>query len=288
MIIEAQNNVSAFTVDVEDGISIGMRDYFGVERPQTERVVKYTNMILDLLGKYNFKGTFFVLGKVARDFPELIKKIDTEGHEIGIHGFNHLKFNDVAPSGAFNEVSKAKNLVEDLIGKQVYGHRAPAFSINKNTEWGLDIIANAGFVYDSSVMPAKGFRYGWSNFSKTIVEMETQSGGKIIEVPLSTINFLGKEYPVCGGSYLRLYPFFITNYAFKSISENRHAILYLHPYELDTVSYPDYYMMQLKRISFFKRNVIKSNWWNRSSVYPKLEKLLSRYKFARIIDLINI
>lgn len=278
---------SAFTIDVEDGISLAMIHDFGVDCPQTRRVIIHTRRILNLLDEYNTKGTFFILGKVAEDFPELIKEIAGAGHELGVHGYHHYPFTKMTRKQAFEEISTAKKLIEDISGQEVLGHRAPRFSIMPKTDWGLDVIAEAGFQYDSSIMPIKGKRYGWPGFAKKIGEISTPSGHKLIEVPLSTISILGKEIAVCGGGYLRLFPYVFTKKAFEKISKERPVIVYLHPYELDTKRYPDYYFDELAQSGFLKRNKMKSMWWNRKSVYGKLEKMLFNYQFGRVQDIIS-
>ncbi|MDR8390262.1 polysaccharide deacetylase family protein [Aliifodinibius sp. S!AR15-10] len=278
---------SSFTVDVEDGVSLAMRDVFSVKSRQTSRVVTLTNRILELLGQFNVKGTFFMLGQVAEMFPGLVKDIAEEGHELGVHGYDHLQFHRMTREQAFEELSRAKKLIEDISGREVFGHRAPAFSITPETQWGLDVIAEAGFTYDSSIMPINGIRYGWPGFRKNIHVLETPSGKNLIEAPLSTINILGKEIPVCGGGYLRLFPYWFTKMAFEKIQKERPVVLYLHPYELDTKSYPDYYFEQLKKANPYKRYKMKSMWINRKSVYPKLSNLLKNYEFGKMINLVE-
>jgi len=278
---------SIFTVDVEDGVSIAMRDAFSVDSEQTKRVVSLTHKILELLSKFNAKGTFFVLGQVAEKFPQLVKKIADEGHELGVHGYNHLQFFRMTRQQAYEELSSAKKLIEDIAGCEVLGHRAPAFSITPETKWGLDVIAEAGFMYDSSIMPINGIRYGWPGFDKDIHSLTTPSGRSLIEVPLSTVEVFGREIPLGGGGYLRLFPFLFTKMGFEDIQKKRPVVLYLHPYELDTERYPDYYFDQLKKAGIYKRLKMKSMWINRSSVYPKLSKLLNNYQFDTMINLIQ-
>lgn len=278
---------SSFTVDVEDGISISMRDNFNKNIPQTQRVVKDTNKILDLLAIHKTKGTFFVLGQVAEVFPELIKRISSEGHELGVHGYNHLLFHNMNYEQAFNELDRAKKLIEDISGQEVFGHRAPAFSINKETSWGLDVVAEVGFLYDSSIMPCKTFRYGWQNYNKNICYHITEKDNKLIEVPMSTARFLNLEIPVGGGSYLRLFPYVLTKYLINKIQLERPAIVYMHPYEVDDQRYPDFYFEELKNASWKKRNKMKSFWIKRQTVYPKLEKLLSDFEFDTIKNIID-
>ncbi len=276
-----------FSVDVEDGVSIAMRDAFSVKSEQTGRVVSLTLEILALLRKNNVRGTFFVLGQVAEKFPGLVKQIAEEGHELGVHGYNHLQFSRMTREQAYEELTRAKKLIEEIAGCEVLGHRAPAFSITPETKWALDVIAEAGFKYDSSIMPINGIRYGWPGFKKDIHQLTTPSGHGLIEVPLSTVPVFGREIPVGGGGYLRLFPYLFTKVGFDKIQQKRPVVLYMHPYELDTERYPDYYFDQLKKVGLYKRFKMKSMWINRASVHSKLSKLLRNYQFDTMINLIK-
>ena len=195
------------------------------------------------------------------------------------------------PEVAFTELSEAKKIIENIIGHKVKGHRAPAFSVTPNTAWAFDVISNCGFEYDSSIMPIRGIRYGWHNFPKDIIKVNTNKGNCLIEVPISTINYFNKEVPFSGGGYLRLFPFFFIEKAYKYNNKNRSNILYIHPYELDYLRYPDYYFDALNNVSFLKRIKMKSNWINRKNTYSKLEKLLENNSFTtmnRIIEAAQI
>ncbi len=277
---------NAFTVDVEDGISFAMQNFFGVNSPQTDRVEKYTYQIIELLERRSIKGTFYVVGKVVEDFPNMIQEIHNLGHEVGIHGYNHLRFDQIDPLIAYREVFDTKRKVEDVIGSRVYGHRAPAFSINRNNSWALDILFEAGLVYDSSIVPAKGIAYGWEGFREDIHKTETPKGNEIIEVPLTITSFMGRSFPFCGGSYFRLLPFLFTQFAMNSAIKHHPAIFYMHPYELDYERYPNYYFDELNKQNWKTRLSMKSKWINRKSVYSKLDKLMDIYSFSRVIDLI--
>jgi len=278
---------SAFTIDVEDGVSIAMRDAFGVDFPQTDRVVTYTMLLLDLLGKHQVKATFFILGKVAEDFPDLVKRIAHEKHEIGVHGYHHWQFFRMNVDQARDELTNAKKLLEDLTGNEVRGHRAPAFSVMPYTSWALDVIAECGFEYDSSMMPMKGSRYGWPGFPKEIVRVQTEKENQLIEVPISTRKIFGKEVPFSGGGYLRLFPFWFTNQAFKQTIQNQPAILYIHPYELDYTQYPQEYFDQMKKAGIKKNLKARLNWVNRKRLYEKLEKLVPKYPFTSMKEIIS-
>lgn len=264
----------SFTVDVEDGISIAMRDAFGVEIKPTERVLRLTDNILRIFSDHGVRGTFFTLGLIAEHYPGLIRRIEKEGHELAVHGYHHLIFTKMTPERAFQELDSAKKLIEDLSGVQVSGHRAPAFSINSTTSWAFDVLVKCGFTYDSSVMPCKGPHYGWPEFSREVTEVHTPDGNKIIEVPMSTVKFMGRDIPACGGSYLRLAPYRLTKKFFNTIRENYHPIVYVHPYELDKERYPDFYFDELKKAPLKTNLSLRSNWLRRGTVAGKLDLLM--------------
>ncbi len=246
-------NKTAFTVDVEDGINISMRDFFGVEMNPTDRVVKNTHAILEMLDSLGGKGTFFVLGQIGEHFPDLVKEIHNNGHEIGVHGYNHLEFTKMDEKQALNELVSAKHLLEDLIGDQITGHRAPAFSINEKTSWALDVVVQAGFTYDSSIIPIKSSRYGWPGQSKNIGFIETLSGDKLIEAPVTVNSLLGFEKPVAGGRYLQFLPKFYLRQSMIQTIKDKPVITYLHPYDIDDVRYPDYYFDELEKYGFLRK-----------------------------------
>lgn len=265
----------AISVDVEDGINIAMRDVFGKTMLPTERVVSNTERILDLLEKYNTKATFFTLGQVAERYPGLVKKIYDKGHEIGVHGYDHYRFDKMNPELARSQLSRAKALLEDLTGEEVIGHRAPAFSINEKTCWGLSLLAELGFKYDSSIMPCRASHYGWPGFPDEVTEVQFKTGGSIVEIPMTTLDVGSRKIPFLGGSYFRLLPYFITAYGIKKESGKRAPVFYMHPYETDPDRYPDYYFEELKKSGQMKELKMRSMWINRNGVKAKLERLIS-------------
>lgn len=279
-------HTASFTVDVEDGISIAMRDAFGVDLNPTDRVVKHTEKILEIFSDQKAKGTFFTLGIIAEHYPDLVKKIGNEGHELAVHGYNHLLFTKMTKERAYQELDRAKKLIEDISGKKVYGHRAPAFSVNENTSWAFDVIADCGFLYDSSVMPCKGPRYGWPGFANEIVKIDISGGKSLIEVPMSTATVLGRKVPACGGSYLRLLPYALTKKFFSSIQDRTHPIVYIHPYELDTARYPDFFFEKLKKTTLRTNLSLRSNWIKRKTVEQKFRKLMDISGSKSLIDII--
>lgn len=283
-----ETNYSAFTVDVEDGINIAMRDFFNINIPPTERVLKNLDLIVSLLSEKSVKATFFMLGEIAETFPAKVKEISSLGHEIGIHGYYHDQFFRLSPEKARNDLYRAKSLVEDLTGKNVNGFRAPAFSISSETAWALEILANLGFKYDSSIMPVKADRYGWAGFEKKIHKLFINKELSLIEVPLSTINLLGKKIPACGGGYLRHLPLLFTQSAFRKIVKQQPVIVYLHPYELDQDKYPSFFYDAIKSSNFKRRISLSIYRLNKGTVERKLRALLEEFKFKPVIELIEI
>lgn len=283
----SHSRASAITVDVEDAVNQAMRNFFGRDMEPTFRVYENTSRLLDLFSEYNVSGTFFVLGEVAKTYPNLVKEISERGHELGIHGYSHARYFNLTREEARQEIISSKNLIEDISGQEVIGHRAPEFSINEETKWVLEILIEAGIKYDSSVYPCNSGRYGWPGFKKDIDWFYFSEGKRIIEAPLSVVTYLGKEIPVCGGGYLRVMPYFITDLAFKKVLNKRPVIVYIHPYEIDPPPFQNFYMNEVNSSSFKTRFKIKKYWFNRSSVLFKLSSLLGQYRFTTLRELIN-
>lgn len=279
---------SALTVDVEDAVNQAMRNFFGTEMEPTYRVYDNTMRLLDLFDEYNSKATFFILGEVAKTYPELIKEISKRNHELGIHGYTHITYDKLSREQVKAEIVEAKKLVEDISGVQVLGHRAPAFSISRETFWVMEVLAEAGIQYDSSLFPATTNRYGWSGFNKDIDWIKLDNGMKIIEAPMSSLKVLNKEIPVCGGGYFRAFPYFFTRFAFSKVLSTRPVNVYLHPYEIDSPPYQQFYMDEVSQSSFKNRMKLRGYWFNRKTVVPKLRNLLDTFHFDTMRSVINI
>lgn len=279
--------INALTIDVEDYHNILARDWLGRNGPPTDAVVRNTHWFLETFAGHRVQATFFLLGEVVQAFPQLLRDIVAGGHEVGVHGYFHRQVFRLTPEAFRREVTDAKALIEDVGGVRVLGHRAPAFSIMPNTQWALDVLAEVGFRYDSSVFPIAGRRYGWPGFPAGIHEMTLPSGRRIVEAPLSTISIFGKRLPVGGGGYLRHFPGVVTRWAIRRVQRHRPAIVYMHPYEIELADpvldvaglAPD----AAKRVQRFHRMQLR----NRRTVGPKLVRLLAEFRFAPLIDVIE-
>jgi polysaccharide deacetylase family protein (PEP-CTERM system associated) len=204
------------------------------------RICKSIDKILELLGQRDVRATFFVLGWVAERYPHIVRSIASEGHEIASHGYGHELLMDQTPMAFREDIRKAKQIIEDIVGQGVYGYRAPSFSITKDTLWALPILVEEGYLYDSSVFPIVHDRYGLPNANPLIHQLRTDAG-YLCEVPPSTIDIFGVRLPVAGGGYFRLFPYSILQNLLRRIESMGHPlVMYLHPWEFD----PDQPRMQ--------------------------------------------
>lgn len=228
---------NAMTVDVEDYFHVSaFADHLdrsgwgGME----SRVEANTRRILELLAGRGIHATFFVLGWVAERHPGLVREIAAAGHEIASHGFSHQLVYKQTPEVFREETLRSKRLLEDLIQAPVDGYRAASYSITSRSLWALDILAEAGFRYDSSVFPVRHDLYGIPGAQEVPHRLKTPAGHELVEFPLSTLNLFGYRLPIAGGGYFRLYPYALTHAGLRSINRRGQPfIFYLHPWEVD-------------------------------------------------------
>ena len=224
----------ALTIDVEDYFQVGaFEKNLLISQWDTfpPRVEQNTEKLLSLFDEFNVKATFFTLGWVAQRFPALIKKIHQEGHEMASHGMMHQRASRQSQKEFKQDVADSKQLLEDLIGEPILGYRAPSFSVTKENQWVYDILAEQGYRYSSSVYPVAHDHYGIPDAPRS--RYTTPSG--IDEIPLSTLPMFGKNVPISGGGYFRLYPYCLSQRLIKQFSKHNDFpyIFYLHPWEVD-------------------------------------------------------
>ena len=272
--------LNAMTVDVEDFFHVSA--FESIIKPEQwqdyqPRVDNNTKRLLELFAKHNIKSTFFVLGWVAERYPELIKEIHRQGHEIASHGYAHRRATEQTRQEFYDDVLRSKNHLEDLLGEKLIGYRAPSFSIGYNNEWAFEVLAELGFAYSSSTYPVKHDLYGtpdWPRFA-----YQRKEG--IIEIPIPTHRFLGRQTPIGGGGYFRLYPYAFTKYLVTSYleKEKQPYSFYFHPWEIDAEQ-PRLTQASLK--SRFRHYI------NLDKTYGKLEKLIEDFSWGTMKDVYNI
>ena len=266
--------INALTVDVEDYFHV--HAFTKVVDPRDwdnypSRVERNTCRLLEIFGQRGVKATFFVLGWVAKKFPKLVRRICAAGHQVGCHGFAHQVIYAGGPSDFRKDVRLGKQFVEDALGAPVRSYRAPSYSITADTLWALEILADEGFDYDSSIFPVMHDNYGMPDAPRFPYLRPLNSGRFIKEFPPSTVRFFGVNCPVAGGGYLRFFPYGVTAWALRRINqiEGQPAMVYLHPWELD----PDQPRIRAKWRSQFR------HYQNLESTEAKCCKLLEDFSW---------
>jgi len=196
-------------------------------------IEKNVNSILNLLDDLNIKATFFILGRIGRDIPHVVKETARYGHEIACHSFVHHRIFGMTQEEFKKGLTYAKKTLEDISGNRVCGFRAPDFSITKSSLWALDILQETGFLYDSSIYPI-GMHdvYGIGSAKHHIHRLPNG----LVEFPPSVVEVFGRRFPFGGGGYYRLYPLILTKYLTSKENELGHpCMLYIHPYEVGPV-----------------------------------------------------
>jgi polysaccharide deacetylase family protein (PEP-CTERM system associated) len=225
----------ALTFDIEEHFQVSA--FWTSERRREwdkleSRVECNTMKVADILASRSTRATFFILGWVAERHPHLVKDIAQCGHEIASHGYDHELVSDQTPEIFREDIRRSKNILEDLIGREVVGYRAPSFSITPETEWAIEILVEEGFQYDSSIYDR--FRRSSGTGKPTTCYPINTSSGVLLEISPSTITTLGVRLPVGGGGYFRLLPYSATRMLLKRLeSQGSQLVIYLHPWELD-------------------------------------------------------
>lgn len=228
---------AAFSADVEDYFQVeALRHLCPRETWDTreDRTAANTERILDLLAHFDARGTFYILGCVARKHPALVRTIRDAGHEIASHGFGHeLIYNQTAAE--FREdVRSARRLLQDLSGQDVIGYRAPSYTIVHRTLWALPILADEGYRYDSSIFPISRRRYGMPRAPRWPHRIELGATRSIAEFPLPTVRMGPVNLPATGGAYLRLLPEGFQQRAIaRMLRRSQPFVVTVHPWELD-------------------------------------------------------
>ena len=271
--------LNALTVDVEDYYQVtGFENcVYRADWDQLEsRVVASTHILLDVLRAAGVSGTFFILGWVAERFPELIRNIFREGHEIGCHGYWHRVVYQQAPDEFRHDLRRARDAIQQIIGETVTAYRAPCFSITRRSLWALDILIEEGFNCDSSIYPTVHDRYGMAE-APLAPHRIRRAAGSLWEFPLPVYRRLGHPWPIGGGGYLRLYPYAVTRHGLRAINDQgRPFAVYVHPWELD----PDQPLLAPGPLRAFRHYV------NLGRTKSRIVNLLKDFRFGKMHEVL--
>lgn len=249
-----------FSVDLED-----VRDMIPNGMQYREGVPLMTQKYLDFLKKHQVTCTFFTVGDIARRYPDLVKKIVDEGHEIACHTNTHIHLDDLGKDNFRKDMEDYLAEMRKLGIENITGFRAPTFSLTKETDWAYEVFEEFGITYSSSVLPAPNPLYGWPDFGQ-----QPRYMGKVLEIPMTLTNLGVMKIPVGGGVYFRMLPKPVLSYLFKKAGKQGQDVLgYFHPYDIDT-----------EQERFMHPNINGNKVYNflmyygRGSVFNKLEKVM--------------
>jgi polysaccharide deacetylase family protein (PEP-CTERM system associated) len=232
--VAARTVVNALTIDVEDYFHVSAFAPY-IARSSWDswpcRIEQNMDRILQLLADREVHATFFTLGWVAERYPDMVRRIASNGHELASHGYAHERAGNQGPDPFFADVALAKAVLEDVAGTEVQGYRAPSFSIDDDSLWAYECLAKAGYRYSSSVYPIRHDHYGSPERSRFA---HLASAG-MLEVPIATVRLFRTNLPAGGGGYFRLMPYALSRWLIRHVNaaDEESAVFYFHPWEID-------------------------------------------------------
>ena len=230
------------TMRMRNALTIDVEDYFQVSAfaPHIARgdwdrlpcrVERNVDTILAMLDEHGRFATFFTLGWIAERYPELVRRIIAQGHELASHGYGHQRASELGRAEFMQDICHAKKLLEDIGGVAVKGYRAPSFSIGRDNLWALSCLKEAGYRYSSSIYPIRHDHYGMSEAPRFAYYAEQG----LLELPVTTVSILNRNFPAGGGGYFRLLPYGVSRWCLRRVNavDGRPCIFYFHPWEID-------------------------------------------------------
>jgi polysaccharide deacetylase family protein (PEP-CTERM system associated) len=265
---------NALTIDVEDYFQVSAFAPY-IARADWDsrecRVERNIDRILALLDEHDTEATFFTLGWIAERYPQLVRRIASQGHEVASHGYGHERASDLDRSAFSADIQRAKGVLEDLTGSEVLGYRAPSFSIGLANLWAFDSLARAGHRYSSSIYPIRHDHYGMPDAPR----FAHQAASGLIEIPITTLRLFNRNLPSSGGGYFRLLPYALSRWMLQRVNDadQESAVFYFHPWEID----PDQ-----PRITGIDRKTRFRHYVNIHRMEGRLQSLLGDFKWGRM------
>jgi len=270
------------TVNLEDYFQVGPLSSFIPQKywPHFEtRVERNTLAVLDLLDQHDIKATFFAVGWIADQLGEFLAEITLRGHEVASKGYLHRSLDQMTPEEFREDVVRSRKALERACGQAVQGYRIARGGFSERDVWALDILAEEGFIYDSSFWPL-GRRLAHAPHQRTL--HKHQAGQRVIwELPLSSWCCCGLCLPISGGNYVRQLPIALTRWRMDRWTKNAAAplIFYFHTWELDPEQPRIEALPWLSRIRQYR---------NLDAMRGRVEDCLSRYDFTSVADYLDL
>lgn len=267
--------VNAMSVDVEDYFQVSAFEPY-VKKEEWDnipcRVEQNVDRILQLFSERNIKATFFTLGWMAQRYPEMIRRIIADGHELASHGWGHVRVVNQTPEQFRTDVQKTKALLEDISGQAIKGYRAASYSIGKDNLWAHQVLADTGHEYSSSIVPIKHDLYGIPNAPRFAFRTAM---GSILEIPITTVRLGGRNLSCGGGGWFRLFPYSFSRWAMRRVNQQdaEPMVFYFHPWEIDP---------EQPRQAGLNAKTRFRHYLNLNQMYPRLENLLRDFRWDRM------
>lgn len=277
--------MNILTFDIEEWFI--EKQFDGARSEKYQEFDRYLNKILDLLDETKTRATFFCLGKIATNFPCVVKSISERGHEIGCHSNTHLWLTQMTPEQLRTDTHDAIAALQDVAGQKVVSYRAPAFSIGEQNKWALEILASEGIERDASIFPAKRDFGGFDSFPTASPTIISYNGVRLKEFPICLASLLGKQVAYSGGGYFRMFPYWLIR---KLMKENEYVMTYFHIGDflqnkgglMSKSEYEEYF----KEAGTLKNRLtryVKSN-LGTSSAFEKMERMVNSFDFKSLAD----
>lgn len=268
---------NAMTIDVEDYFQVSaFAPYIARgDWDQREcRVERNVDRLLQLLAQSGTKATFFTLGWIAERYPQMVRRIVEQGHELASHGYGHQRVSDLTPASFLDDIQRTKQLLEDLGGHQVLGYRAPSFSIGAGNLWAFDSLLEAGYRYSSSVYPIQHDHYGMPDSPRFAYAVRDG----LLEVPVTTLRLFNKNLPSSGGGYFRLLPYALSRWMIGKVNsdDKEAAVFYCHPWEID---------VEQPRIAGIDGKTRFRHYVNIERTHGRIARLLGDFKWGRMDEI---
>ena len=270
--------VNALTIDVEDYFQVSAFAPH-IARSDWERrecrIERNVDRILELLARHDTKATFFTLGWIAERYPQLVRAVVAQGHELASHGYGHERASDLTPAEFCADIERAKGILEQTSGEAVLGYRAPSFSIAGPNLWALDCLARTGHRYSSSIYPVRHDHYGMPDAPRFAHPV---AGGALLEIPPTTLRLFDRNLPSSGGGFFRLLPYGVSRWMLRQVNmrDRQAAVFYFHPWELDAGQ---------PRIDGLSAKTRFRHYLNIGKMPARLDRLLADFAWGRMDDI---
>ncbi len=271
--------VNVMTVDVEDYFQVSAfepyirRDSWGRLECRVEPNV---DRILQLFDRHGVKATFFTLGWIAERYPQMVRRMVAQGHELASHGWSHVRVTQQDQDAFRQDIVRTKALLEDVSGQEILGYRAASYSIGADNLWALDVLRETGHLYSSSIYPIRHDLYGMPEAPRFAFR---PSEGGFLEFPVTTFRIANKNLPCGGGGWFRLVPYAGMRWAIRRVNrvDGESAIFYFHPWEID----PD----QPRQAGIDAKTRFR-HYLNLERMESRLDRLLGDFSWGRMDEVL--